>query len=160
MRRNAGFTAFEVAVTLAIIAIMASVVMPGFLQWLQGHRLRGAAINLLADVEMAKIRAMRENAFVAVFFEANRYRILVDNGAGGALLGGVAGDWIQNGTETIILERPLPAGVRLDVAENYRIRFNGRGIPPEVAGTEVIPLVSDAGRREVRVNRLGSATSG
>lgn len=159
MRRSGGFTAFEVAVTLAIIAIMASVVMPGFLQWLQGHRLRGAAINLVADVEMAKIRAMRENAFVAMFFEPTRYRILVDNGAGGAMLGGVAGDWVQNGNETLILDRPLPPGVRLQVPDNYRLRFNGRGIPPEVAGTEVIPLVSDAGRREIRINRLGSATS-
>ena len=61
MRRNSGFTAYELAVTLAIVAVMATVTMPSFLSWLTAHRLRGAAINLMADMEMAKIRAIREN---------------------------------------------------------------------------------------------------
>jgi prepilin-type N-terminal cleavage/methylation domain-containing protein len=166
MRRSDGFTAFEIAVTLAIIAIMASFVMPPYLRWLQDHRLRGAAINLVADIEMAKIRAIRENAFVAILFEADGYRIFIDSGANpppGLPQTGVAGDWEQNGAETLILVRPLPPKVRLALAElaplNARVRFNSRGLPPEVAGTAVIPLINDSGRKEISLNRLGSATS-
>jgi prepilin-type N-terminal cleavage/methylation domain-containing protein len=166
MRRCAGFTAFEVTVTLAIIAIMATFVTPPYLRWLQGHRLRGAAINLVADIEMAKIRAIRENAFVAIMFQATGYRIFVDNGANppaGLPQTGVAGDWIQNGTEVLILNRPLPPKVRLVLEEftlpDPRVRFNSRGLPPEVAGTTIIPLINDSGRKEISLNRLGSATS-
>jgi type IV fimbrial biogenesis protein FimT len=66
MRRDSGFTALEVAITLVIVAVLATVVMPSFLKWLQAHRLRGAAINLVADLEMAKVRAIREGSFVSI----------------------------------------------------------------------------------------------
>ena len=68
MRRNSGFTLYELWSSMAIIAVIATVTMPPFLSWLTAHRLRGAAINLMADIEMAKIRAIRENTFVAVQF--------------------------------------------------------------------------------------------
>jgi type IV fimbrial biogenesis protein FimT len=153
---NSGFTAFEVAVTLAVVAVLASISMPSFLKWLQGHRLRGAAINLTADLEMAKIRAMREGSFVAVQLAAGAYTIFIDNGSGG----GVAGDMIQNGTERAIQTRQLPAGVSVALGEltlvNNRIRFNSRGLAPDIVAAELIPLVNSTGRKELRVNRLGN----
>ena len=60
MRKNSGFTAFELAVSLAIMVIIAALVLPPYLKWLRGHRLRGAVTNLMADLEMAKIKAIRE----------------------------------------------------------------------------------------------------
>jgi prepilin-type N-terminal cleavage/methylation domain-containing protein len=157
MRRNSGFTAYELAVTLAIVAVMATVTMPSFLSWLTAHRLRGAAINLMADMEMAKIRAIRENTFVAVQFGVDKYRIFVDNGSGG----GVAGDWVQNGDERLVIDRPLPVGVSIPLGEltlaNQRIRFTSRGLPadPLNANPELIPLVNRAGRKDIGLNRLG-----
>lgn len=68
MRKNSGFTAFELAVSLAIMVVIAALVLPPYLHWLRGHRLRGAVTNLMADLEMAKIRAIRENSLVAVQF--------------------------------------------------------------------------------------------
>jgi prepilin-type N-terminal cleavage/methylation domain-containing protein len=153
---SSGFTALEVAVTLAIIAVLASISMPSFLKWLQGHRLRGAAINLTADLEMAKIRAMREGSFVSVQLAAGNYAVFIDDGSGG----GVAGDMIQNGTERVIQTRQLPAGVSVPLNEltlaNNRMRFNSRGLAPDVVGSELIPLVNSTGRKELRVNRLGN----
>ncbi len=157
MRKESGFTAYEVAVALAMIAIMATFIMPPYLRWLQGYRLRGAAINLMADIEMAKIRAIRENAFVAIRFAADGYDMFVDNGAG---VGGVAGDWNINGSESHFFSRQLPTGVTLVLADftlaNNRVRFNGRGLPPEIVAPELLPLTNPYGRREVRLNRLGS----
>ena len=153
---NTGFTALEVAVTLAIIAVLASISMPSFLKWLQGHRLRGAAINLTADLEMAKIRAMREGSFVSVQLAAGNYAVFIDDGSGG----GIAGDMIQNGTERVIQTRQLPAGVSVPLNEltlaNNRMRFNSRGLAPDIVGAELIPLVNSTGRKELRVNRLGN----
>jgi type IV fimbrial biogenesis protein FimT len=157
MRRNSGFTAYELAVTLAIVAVMATVTLPSFLSWLTSHRLRGASINLMADMEMAKIRAIRENSFVAVQFGVDKYRIFIDDGSGG----GVAGDWIQNGSERLVIDRALPAGVSIPLAEitlaNQRVRFSSRGLPadPLNANPELIPLTNRAGRRDIGMNRLG-----
>ncbi|MGE5255051.1 MAG: GspH/FimT family pseudopilin [Hyphomicrobiales bacterium] len=157
MRRDSGFTAFEVAITLAIIAVLATTVMPSFLQWLQAHRLRGAAINLMADLEMAKVRAIREGSFVAIQLAGDNYSVFLDNGDGG----GTAGDMIRNGTESFVQYRKLPAGVQLVLGDTIpsgmdRLRFNSRGLAPDLAAEASIPLANSAGRKEVRVNRLGS----
>jgi type IV fimbrial biogenesis protein FimT len=157
MRRDSGFTAFEVAITLAIVAILASVSMPSFLRWLQAHRLRGAAINLMADIEMAKVRAIREGSFVSLQLADNNYVVFLDDGDGG----GVAGDMIRNGSESLVQDRRLPAGVSVLLGElsppNNRMRFNSRGQAPDLLGIDgIIPLANGSGRKEVRVNRLGS----
>ena len=155
MRGNSGFTAFELAVSLAIMAIMAAFVMPNFLTWLRDYRLRGATNNLVADMEMAKIRAVRENAFVVIQFSADNYSIFVDNGAGI----GAAGDGLCTGDEVELRNRDLPAGVSIDMgtldfADN-RTRFNGRGIPPDIMGGKMIALMNTADRKEISINRLG-----
>jgi prepilin-type N-terminal cleavage/methylation domain-containing protein len=155
MHRDSGLTAIEVAVTLAIIALLATVSMPSFLKWLQAHRLRGAAINLMADFEMAKVRAVREGTFVSLEFFADTYRVFIDDGSG---VGGVPGDMNLNGTESVIQDRRLPTGVSVSLAEltDSRIRFNSRGLAPDLGAAELIPLVNPSGRKTVRINRLGS----
>jgi len=159
MRRDSGLTAYEVAVTLAIIALLATVSMPSFLKWLQTHRLRGAAINLMADLEMAKIRAIREGSFVSLDFFANGYQVFIDDGSG---VGGVTGDMERNGTEGLIQDRRLPTGISIPLDEmagseiDGEMRFNSRGLAPDLAGAGLIPLVNESGRKTVRVNRLGS----
>jgi type IV fimbrial biogenesis protein FimT len=156
MRRDSGFTAFEVAITLAIVAVLATAVMPSFLTWLQTHRLRGAAINLVADIEMAKVRAIREGSFVAIQLAADNYTVFLDNGDGG----GTAGDMIRNGAEGLIQYRQLPAGVQIVLGEvslaGNHMRFNSRGLAPDLAAEASIPLANNTGRKDIRVNRLGS----
>lgn len=156
MRRDSGFTAFDVAITLAIVAVLASVSMPSFLKWLQGHRLRGAAINLMADIEMAKVRAIREGALVSIQFSENRYQVFFDNGASC-----VTASKTRDGAEGLIQDRRLPTAVRLSLADlilpQPGICFDSRGQAPELAAAAVlIPLENDSGRKNVRVNRLGS----
>jgi len=161
MRKNAGFTAFELAVSLAIMVVIAAIVLPPYLQWLRGHRLRGAVTNLMGDMEMAKIRAIRENAFVVVSFAQNSYSIFLDNGEPA----GVAQDWNSAG-ETIIKTRTLPAGVQFDLAllqfnnapltaDDNVTRFNGRGIPDRISAPTVIPLFNQSSTSSIVINRLG-----
>jgi len=144
MRRNSGFTALDVAVTLAIVAILASLTTPSFLRWLNAHRLRGSAINLMADIERAKIRAIRESSFVTIQLEADRYFVVLDDGS-------------------LIQDRYLPAGVQIVLSEltlaDRQIRFNSRGQAPNPTDPtypKFMPLVNSAGRKDLRVNRLGS----
>lgn len=151
-----GFTTLELAVVIAIVAIMACFALPSFVSWQNLNRLRGAAVNLVGDLEMAKIRAIRENSSVAVLFSENSYRIFVDNGSGG----GTAGDWFRNGDEALVQYRELPAGVTINLTDltlaDDRLRFNGRGQPPDVVATETIPLQNRVGRKIITINRLGA----
>jgi type IV fimbrial biogenesis protein FimT len=71
MRKYSGFSLLEVLLVMAIIFIIASIAMPPFLRWRTDAQLRGAASNLRGDLEFAKLRAVRENSFVAVLFNAN-----------------------------------------------------------------------------------------
>jgi len=150
MRRNSGFTAFELAVSMAIVAVIAAFVLPPYLQWLRGHRLRGAVTNLMGDLEMAKIRAIRENDFVVVSFAQNSYTIFVDK-------------------TTIIKTRTLPSGVQFDLDllqfdngttpplppnDNYT-RFNGRGLPDKIIFQTEIPLFNQSQNSSIFINRLG-----
>lgn len=154
-RTSAGFTAFELAMTLAVMAIIATFFMPPYLHWMQTSRLGGAATNLMGDLEMAKIRAIRENNFVAIRFQNASYTVFLDDGEGG----GTPGDWIQNGTEATVRFRELPSGVLVDTAAmtlvNDRARFNGRGVPPDITSNENIILTNTTGSRTLILNRLG-----
>ena len=156
MRKQSGFSAFELSCALAIMAVIAAFVMPQYLKWLRSYRLRGATANLVSDLEMAKIRAIRENAFVAVQFEADRYQIYVDNGEPS----GTSGDWQHNGTELVLRDRDLPAGVRINMAAltfaGDKTRFNARGIPPDIiVPVESIQLTNTIDTKMITMNRLG-----
>ncbi len=155
-RNQSGFSAFELACALAIMAVIAAFVMPQYLKWLRAYRLRGATTNLVSDLEMAKIRAIRENAFVAVQFEAEGYTIFVDNGEGAT---GVSGDSEHNGSEQILRDRVMPAGVTINVGalpfDEDCTRFNARGIPPDVEGSATIQLTNTIRNKQITMNRLG-----
>jgi len=151
-----GFTILELVVAIAIAAIMAAFALPSIVNWQNLSRLRGSAVNMVGDLEMAKIRAIRENSPVVAQFSAENYTIFVDNGAGG----GTAGDGMRNGGEALVQYRKLPPGVTVDLTgltlADDRLRFNGKGQPPDVAAVETIPLQNKVGRKNVTLNRLGT----
>jgi type IV fimbrial biogenesis protein FimT len=150
-----GFSLLELAVAVAIASIMAGFALPSFLKWQHSSRLRGAAVNLVGDLEMAKIRAIRENGTVVAQFTASNYTIFVDNGA----VGGTAGDWVRNGGEALVQYRTLPAGVTIVLSElaltDDRLKFNAKGQPIDVVLPETVSLQNTVGRKNVTLNRLG-----
>jgi len=151
MRKNSGFTVFELAVSMAIMAVIAATVLPPYLKWLRGHRLRGAVTNMMADLEMAKIRAIRENSMVAVQFCQDRYTVFHENGDTNY-------SCVATGRD-VFRDRKLPAGVHIDLAHltstNNRTRFNGRGLPHEMTTEKTIPITNQTDGQTITVNRLG-----
>jgi prepilin-type N-terminal cleavage/methylation domain-containing protein len=152
MRKNSGFTAYELAVTIAIISVIAALTLPPYLKWWRASRLQSAVSNMTTDLEMAKTRAIRENASVVIEFYSGSYTIFVDNNK----------DWNPNNGEDIVLNRNLPAGVFVDTASlefptvNDKIRFNGRGIPFEIVSEEEIQVNQASNNRKITINRLGN----
>lgn len=160
MPKDSGITAIELMITIAIAVVIASFVMPPYLQWNRSRRLEGAVVNLTADLEMAKMRAIRENAFVVVEFGSDSYTMFLDTGDG---LGGPP-NWSRDSDELRILNREMPAGVQIDAgslsfpAFNNKARFNGRGIPPDIVGPESVLVASAVKSRLITINRLGFVT--
>ncbi len=123
MKKTAGFSLFELLVVIAIVAVVSAIVAPNMIGWRSGTKLRGAAGNLKADLEMAKINAIKENNFVAIKFQGNAYEVFVDQ--------------IDNGNrddgEPLLKTRSLPAGVAFDFSHpdwtftSNVAKFNGRG---------------------------------
>ncbi|MGD8944803.1 MAG: GspH/FimT family protein, partial [Desulfobacterales bacterium] len=141
-----------------IIAIMAAVTLPPYMQWRQKAQLSGAISNLATDLEMAKTQAIRANKTVVVDFGTNNYMLFLDTGNGS----GGPPNWNQDSGEPVLLERDLPPGVRIDTGSlsfptiSDKTRFNSRGIPFDIVTPETILLVQGANNRQLTINRLGN----
>ena len=151
MRKDSGFTAYELMVTIAIMAVIAAITMPPYLRWWRTSRLQSALSSFTVDLEMAKTEAIRENAFVVVEFYSGSYRIFVDSNK----------DWVSSG-ENVLLNRVLPPGVSIDAASltlptvNDKVRFNSRGIPADIVTPETIQIIQASNNRQITINRLGN----
>jgi prepilin-type N-terminal cleavage/methylation domain-containing protein len=77
-RDNQGFTVLEVLVAVVILAILATVAIPGFSRWLPNYRLKGAARDLYSSLQLAKMGAVKERGEWAVVFSAggNSYQVV------------------------------------------------------------------------------------
>jgi prepilin-type N-terminal cleavage/methylation domain-containing protein len=131
MKSSKGFSLLETIVVMAILAILASIAVPSLIGQRNSANIRDAVSMIRGDFEMARSRAIRENAFVSVIINTDGYMIFIDNASGGGV---VAGNTDYNGDERILCTRKFPAGIQIDFAETTftannvnRLRFNGRG---------------------------------
>ncbi|MBW1956467.1 MAG: GspH/FimT family protein [Deltaproteobacteria bacterium] len=162
MRKDAGITLAEVMVVIAIVGILMAIAVPNWLSWRAKAKINGALTNLRGDIEMTKLRAIRENAHVTILFSSDAYTVFIDNGAGG----GTASNWVRDGGEILLKNRQLAAGVRINMgattfpvrptgSTTKGLRFNGRARPSSL-GTVV--LADTRGEiRKIVVNLPGRA---
>jgi type IV fimbrial biogenesis protein FimT len=149
MERNRGFTLIELMVVIALFAIAAAIAVPNYLTYSTRARLQGAESNLVADFELARSRAIRENGNVAVVFNAD--------GLGYTVFEDFDGNWAREGDERQLRSVDLPAGVQIDLAattfSNDRMHFNSRGIPDGSFGT--VALTNSQETRSIVINIVG-----
>ena len=148
MLKEKGFTAMELVIVVAIVAILASIAVPNFIAYNTRARLRGAESNLVANFELARATAIRENGNVAVVFNAN--------GLGYVVFEDFNSNWAQDGDERLLRNITLPPGVSVNIPTTFpgdRMRFNSRGFPDGAFGTAT--LSNPEGNRSVVVNIVG-----
>ena len=149
MEKSRGFSIIELLVVIAVIVVVSVIVTPNFISWRNNAKMRDAVDNLMGDLEMAKLSAVKENNFVAVLFDPTGYRVFVDR----------ANFWVQDADERLLRVRKLPAGVTFDLGHpdwgftSNRTRFNSRG-RASIAGTAVIVNL-EGQQRDVIVSTLG-----
>jgi prepilin-type N-terminal cleavage/methylation domain-containing protein len=127
MKRDRGFTIMELIVVIAVVAILSSIAVPPYLNWRSSNKFKDAFSLFRGDLERAKSHAIKRNEPVAILISADGYSIFVDDGSGG----GIDGNWNHEPGEEFLLDRSLPAGIRIDLIKttfgNDRTCFNGRG---------------------------------
>ena len=160
-RRVRGLTLVEMAVVLAIAAIVAASALPDFGAQLAMRRLQGAAGNLAADLQLARSEALARNRTLrfSVRSHAEASCWIVHTGAAGDCDCASDGGIVCAPGATAIRSAVLPAADRIAVAGNVAsIVFDplpGTSTPP---GTL---RVVDARGRAVHhvVNVLGRVRS-
>jgi len=85
MRKNSGFTLVELMVTMAIIAIVSAIAIPGYMSWLPNYRLKSAVLDLEGNIQWTRLQAIKYNQTWAVAFNqaTGIYYILSDSGVNG-----------------------------------------------------------------------------
>ena len=71
MPREGGFTLVELMVTVAVLAIMAGLAVPGFRATVNANRLTGSVNELVNALQTARMEAIRRNQRTAVCLSAN-----------------------------------------------------------------------------------------
>ncbi len=145
---NSGFSFYELMVVIAIMGVVAAFAIPSMIGERAEKKLRGAVNNLKGDLNMAKMRAVKENVPVVVQFYEDHYEIFLDDDS----------DWILDSGERRIRNRVLPAGVSInlgapDFFTDDRTRFNNRGTADNPGS--VMLVNSNGDQRTLELNRLG-----
>ena len=129
-KRDSGFTILDVIIVFAVIGILLAIAIPGIIRWLPDYKLRAEGRNLLSTMQLARLRAVKENAHVVALFDTdnNSYEVFVDNND----------SWTRDVGESIVTNSSIPAKINMYEASFSggvpRVRFDGRGFPNGAGG--------------------------
>lgn len=72
-RWNAGLTLVELLVVVAIALVFMGIALPSFLSWLPSAQLSSAVRQIATDLQVARMRAIAQNANYTVSFASSTY---------------------------------------------------------------------------------------
>ena len=146
-RARRGFTLPELMLVVVLIGIMAAMAGPRLFRWIQVATQRGAANQVAADLQYARVQAVRQGRTVSLRIDTDkRYRVTVDNTDGTAL----------RTLKTMDLSLSYRDAV-LDPTAG-RIGFDSRGM--RRTDLEGITVVRGNVRRTLNVSPVGRIYSG
>jgi len=150
MRKNSGFTLFELLAVIGIVGVLSMIAIPNIISWLPKYRLGSAARMLLSAMQYARLAAVKENVDIFVKFDPPNdiYMLFPDYN----------GDTNQDGDEPTLKQGDMPGGVSI-TETNFtgdRFKFNSRGLASGSGGT--ISLTNNLNTlTRIRINRTGNS---
>lgn len=115
-RRNSGFTLAELVIVIAIIAIIAGIGLPNFVSFLPRIRLNGATRQVMTDLMVARMSAVKHACNVRVSFNGTSYTIWTDQDRDNTVDAG------ETQVKNILDNFP-----DINVVLNQSVTFNSRG---------------------------------
>lgn len=152
MRKNSGFTLWEVMTVIGIMAVLSTVAVPHIIGWLPNYRLGSAARGILSAMQHARLLAVKENIEVRVNFEPanNNFLIFPDYDS----------DKNQDADEPTIKKGNMPAGVSLEEASFSggvtTFRFDSRGLATGFGGHVTIKNNRNE-EKKITITRAGNS---
>lgn len=72
MFRRQGITLIELVTTLAIVTVLTVMMVPNLGRWIQHYRIKGAIRDIVSQMELAKIKALKYNREYRISFDPDR----------------------------------------------------------------------------------------
>jgi len=141
--RRRGFTLIELAIAIALLGILMMLGVPAFSTYIQNARLRGAAENFYAGVQMARAEAVRRNTTVQIILTSEPG---VDTSANTDVLTLTGPNWI--------VRAQRPGSVFYDFVEGKTMT---EGSAEQIGGTPAVTVTGTVS--SVGFNGLGAAAS-
>ena len=84
-KNRKGFTLTEVTVVLSLLGIMSAISVPSYFSWLPKHRLQTSVRQIYDDLNLAKIRAVKDNTEAHITFDIvnDTYSVFLDSNGNG-----------------------------------------------------------------------------
>jgi len=145
MRKDSGFTLIELIVIIAIVAVFAGIAVPNFLSYMPKSRLNGAARQVMGDLMAARMKAVKLNHRVKVFFYSNhQYKICDDADNNGTVADGEGDVQLRD------IQREY-SDVTFDLDKTADPVFSSRG----TATNRTITLQNSSGLKEIKISITG-----
>lgn len=158
MKSEHGFTLNEILTTMAILAVMITISIPYMTEFLSNQELSGEARNIQSALNQGRMRAIKENEIVVMFFDGKNdsYKGFVDDGAG---VDANRANGVLDTDETVFVNSGIPDEMTfsdVDFSGSSFIRFNGNGV---ASSTGNVTIKNDKNRyRRIRVTSVAGTT--
>lgn len=153
-RSALGFTLVELMITIAVAAILLAIATPSFTSLINSSRLTGAANEMVAVLQGARMEAVRRNSTISVCVDCNGDDSLI------AYVDANNDDAFSAGEE-IVRQSTVHAAVQITAGPNIAFRADGLGRASDGSlanGAYRFCLATTSPEENVRLVNIGSGS--